>query len=362
MKKRVINLDIARTFAILSVVLCHCVESVYYSNINMPLSLWSKIAKFLIFTFGRLGVPIFLFLSGALLLKKHIDTDGDVINFYKKKLLPLVCCYEIWIVIYNLFLYYTKFKYISIKDLILEMLFFKQIPMKHTWYLVMIIGMYISVPFLARIVKSFSIKSLFPSISIVFAISFLLPTFNIVLSILGINLGYLNSQLSLTFAGGVYGLYIVLGYYIYSNIDKIKTKRSYIAIFIVSICLAVLIQYFGYYNTHGLISRYDIWYDSPFILISSIFLFIWFNKINGAHIKHMACLIFKYLSENSLAIFFIHIIVIELIEPYILLCTLFGNLTKVGLLFVFTIFISIFISYCMGKIKFIRSKLFLIKH
>ena len=37
--------------------------------------------RIIFFTVGRLGVPIFLFLTGALTLKKQIDTDEDVLKF-----------------------------------------------------------------------------------------------------------------------------------------------------------------------------------------------------------------------------------------------------------------------------------------
>lgn len=68
--KRIQSYDMARTFAILCVVLCHSVEFAY-SNINyMNLSEISQVFRIIFFTVGRLGVPIFLFLTGALTLKK----------------------------------------------------------------------------------------------------------------------------------------------------------------------------------------------------------------------------------------------------------------------------------------------------
>ena len=69
---RVFWLDVARTIAIIMVVLNHATEHIYKLNINFfeHLSFSSKIFAHMAFTTGRLGVPIFLFLTGYLLLGK----------------------------------------------------------------------------------------------------------------------------------------------------------------------------------------------------------------------------------------------------------------------------------------------------
>lgn len=102
--ERIQSLDIARTFAILCVVLCHCVEHAYTGTSYSDLSNVSQIFRIVFFTIGRLGVPIFLFLSGALILKKQIETDEEVLMFYKKNLIPLLIAIEIWNILYNLFI------------------------------------------------------------------------------------------------------------------------------------------------------------------------------------------------------------------------------------------------------------------
>ena len=61
--KRIIRLDIARTFAILCVVLCHCCDMTYYYNYTIKLSelgMASQIFMIGTQTIGRLGVTIFI--------------------------------------------------------------------------------------------------------------------------------------------------------------------------------------------------------------------------------------------------------------------------------------------------------------
>lgn len=76
--KRIVSLDILRTIAILDVLLVHCTESVYPMN-NPTLLSYSILSQFLaisLFTLGRLGVPIFFFISGYLLLDKDYKNGG----------------------------------------------------------------------------------------------------------------------------------------------------------------------------------------------------------------------------------------------------------------------------------------------
>lgn len=54
-KNRIIYLDIARTFAIIFVVLCHSVELIYKMNLQgwVSISLNARIFKTIVFTLGR---------------------------------------------------------------------------------------------------------------------------------------------------------------------------------------------------------------------------------------------------------------------------------------------------------------------
>ena len=108
MKNRIVKLDIARTFAILCVILCHCSKMTYFNDMVVlkSLKITSRIFMMCTFTIGRFGVSIFLYLSGALLLRKVIEKDEDIFKFYKKNLLPLIAVNEVWLIIYKIYEYY----------------------------------------------------------------------------------------------------------------------------------------------------------------------------------------------------------------------------------------------------------------
>lgn len=360
-KNRIIKYDIGRTFAILCVILCHCVEAIYnIFNVNTwgSLSNQSRIFMFIAFTIGRLGVPIFLFLSGALLLKKQIDTDEDVFKFYKNNLLPLVIVNIIWIIIYNIFFIFTnQQENVTIKNIIKEILIMKQVPTPNMWYFPMIIGVYIGIPFVAKIIKTFSFKILSVAIIVNFISFFLIPNINIFLNIFGINEN-LSTLLDLQFLGGAYAIYIILGYFI-SNNFKVKIKSIYIGLIaIVNFIFVLGMQILSFRKASNF--SYYVWYDNTFLLITTICLFVLFCRIDDSKLSNKMKILFNFISKISLALFFIHYIMIYLLKNYVLKINCIIPL-KVIILFIFVTLSSIFIIYILKKIKLIKKYVFLAK-
>lgn len=353
LQSREVTLDIARAFAILCVVLCHCTEAIYNMNSNsIYYSTCSQIFKTVSFTIGRLGVPFFLFISGALLLRKQIEKDEDVFKFYKHNLLPIVITTEIWIIIYNIFLSIIGAQTFNIKILIKEMLFLTQAPFNNMWYMPMIIGIYIAVPFIAKIVKSFSHKILFLILSIVLFYTSALTTINVIRDIL--ELPRYSYIIDLNFLGGIYGAYVLLGYLIHTKMFRnVKLPICYIgsAIFFV---LTVIVQAWAYKN--GKI--YNVWYDCLFLVFGTAFLFELFNRIDICSPFFQK--VTKYISKISLGIFFIHVILINRMKEYVIILNIMNPL-KVMILFLITISLSVMIIFLLSKVKIAKKRLFLIK-
>lgn len=73
--KRLDWIDIVRGIAIFFVVLCHAIDNIYFTQ-NADIansSILLQLFIFTSFTLGRLGVPLFLFISGYLLLQCKYD-------------------------------------------------------------------------------------------------------------------------------------------------------------------------------------------------------------------------------------------------------------------------------------------------
>lgn len=85
--ERVPLYDIIRIFAILCVVLCHSSEVAYLPLVSIPYAVLHFI--------GRLGVPLFFFLTGALVLSKRFDSPEGIRRFYTHNLIGLLVTAEI---------------------------------------------------------------------------------------------------------------------------------------------------------------------------------------------------------------------------------------------------------------------------
>ena len=97
-KERIIFLDYLRVFAIISVLLCHSTQAIYVFETDYvkSISAQSKYMLLTLFTCGRMfGVPIFLMITGYLLLGKEYN-DEKIVRFWKNSWLHLVICTMIW--------------------------------------------------------------------------------------------------------------------------------------------------------------------------------------------------------------------------------------------------------------------------
>jgi len=352
-KERIQKFDIARTFAIICVLICHSCDVAYTNVKYTQLSDISQIFRIIFLTIGRLGVPIFLFLTGALILKKQIECDDDVNKFYKKNLLPLFITIEIWNVVYNIFLAIIN-NVFDIKVFLKNILFLEQVNLPNMWYMPMILGMYVAIPFIAKIVKTFSLKTIKIPMVLVFITTILVPSINILLNIL--KLDQYQFIVNFSFLGGKYGLYILLGYYINNGLLKKCSNISLIIVAVISFIITCIFQYI----TCKIKMIYYVWYDFITLFICSICIFELFIRIKNRDNKNIFIKSTKYLSNISLGIFFIHEIFLKLFVRYTKKIDLSNPLECITLLILTTIS-SIICIYLASKIKIVKERVFLIK-
>lgn len=349
--ERVVNLDYLRVFAIISVVVCHATEMTYKLNLEFisELDNLNQISAFLLFTFGRLGVPIFLFLTGYLLLDRTYD-DKSILKFWKCNLFSLLITTEIWIVLYNVFLTVLNGTTFNWKLLVKTILFIERVPMGHMWYMPMIIGVYIFIPYVANALKGFSLKSILRPylLSVVFLMIF--PCISIFR--LAEKQSVVKSILSLEFSGGVYGL-ILLGGYIYRRSDYLKnlSNRILVLLIVVFYFSTVGVQLYCYHR--GL--AYNVWYNNLLLVVCSFAIFIIINKIkfrNGDAPPYYTFV--KCIARYSFGIYLVHYPVLMILKRYLTSNALEGALDISILTFVLSFIFVHIVSQCkeVGKIIF----------
>lgn len=359
--ERIIKLDIVRTIAILNVVLCHCAERMYdmynYDSIR-TFSLLSRVCMMTLFTISRIGVPLFLFLSGALLLKKTIEDDTSVIKFYKNNLLPLVIANALWNLMYTIYNHFMLGTNIDVLEIIKETLLLSGTAIDQLWYLPMIISLYIGVPIIANIVKKFSFKIVSIIMVVIFVYKFIIPGLNNVFLVLGIEQAF-STGLNLSFLGETFGLHMLIGFYIYVGKKDKKHNLIYILMTVISFMLMVMLQLYSLRSGSNYV--YYVWHDFPLLIITAAGVFLLLNNINESKIPNFIAKISVFLSKMSFGIYVVHMAILGWIEKIMIFINV-SHLMKTLLCLGITFILSTLVVFIISRNKYLAKYLFVMKH
>lgn len=153
--KRIFYFDAIRAIAILCVVLLHCTGHLgEMMNYNIS-SIYSFDGLFLMFAnnFFRIGIALFLMLSGALLLGR----DWEIKSFYHKRIPRIAKPFLFWSIVFSLILilssyfvpginFVTQFKIFDMFNVLVDTLICRAPGSEVYWFFWMMLGMYILMP------------------------------------------------------------------------------------------------------------------------------------------------------------------------------------------------------------------------
>lgn len=153
-KTRVAWIDSARIIACFFALIVHTSAGAVMGIENTSSPYWWM--GNLINSFARWALPVFVMVSGALLLNSA--RYEPIALFYKKRASRIIIPLIAWTVFYLLFTYFGKlFAYGEQTSLwVLGRSFLYGYPYYHLWYLYMIIGLYFFVPFLLKVTRQSS--------------------------------------------------------------------------------------------------------------------------------------------------------------------------------------------------------------
>ncbi len=301
--QRKIWVDYARICAILCVILCHATESFYGGVMKgreeVTFTVW--LVENTLFTIGRIGVPVFVAITGFLMLGREIR-PGD---FYKRSLLPLAVTTEFWIVLNMIFVCTVQKEPFVLENLILEMLFLRAPELSHMWYMPMILGMYVAMPFLARIPLIFQEKKdyLLPGLLTITA-CMIVPTISVFLKEAVPGNHSISSQLELGFLGGTYGIYLFSGYFIGKKKVLEKRKTVELIFFLLLAFGANTAGQYYLYSHQYFESNRLLWYTSFFIFVMGILMFELIRR-SGEHLQNISPIL-NFMARCSFGLYLLH--------------------------------------------------------
>lgn len=333
---RVRSYDYMRAAATFAVILIHTAAPILYLYNEMPRSDWMIGNAF--DSAVRWCVPIFFMLSGAFLLQPN---DESLKTFFFKRFNKVLIPLFIWSIIYYAFSLTTdnsKFSStVLIKNFINDDVYF------HLWFLYSILGLYLITPIIRILLKHLSQQYLLYFLFLWFlgtpVIDLLNHLFNLKIAIQIPISGYLG--------------YFVLGYYLYNNTLKKKTRVTIYLLGLISYFVTVLGVYLETANAGGKFSGFYYNYLSPNTVFIAISIFLLFKHMKIGESKLYSLI--SFISNKGLGIYLIHALVLKLLsDNYNLNANSFNPIFSIPTVSMLTLIISCSVVFLLKDIPVIK--------
>ena len=330
MKKRIIWIDLLRIIGMFGVIIIHIAGNTLntFKLSGVPSIVYTMIYRLLYF-----ALPLFVMISGTLLLNKDIDYK-DIFKKYIKKMVLILLMFG------GVYAFLEEY---SINNTV-ELSSFTNILKRlitgdlwaHMWYIYLLISLYLITPILRNWVKQTSEKEQLFCLGVLYIFTILL---NEISSIFNIEIAF-----TVPITTGFVFSYL-LGNYLYNNELSSKVKSSFYFLGVVSVLAIILLTYFEMFE-------YLIQYTSTLCMIIAINVYIIFKDKEFSNKK--VCNVICILGKCSLGIYLIHQLFINIIYKVIK----FDLILKIPYLGIILYFLIIFIPsfvtiYLLKKIKII---------
>ena len=291
-KGRLGYVDAVRVFAMVMVILLHCICDYSNHSGNFGRPLWWITA--FVNELTRTGVPLFFMISGFLLIDS-VDVS-NISKFYKRRFSKVAVPF----LIYNVF-YFCYFKIRNGENL-LDGQFFTQLVNNgsayHLWFVYSLLFLYLFIPFIKIIAERSSLKMLLAFFVLTIFQTTLKPFFNI---LFGEKVYFFLTE------DGVVGYmgYAVLGYILGKY--EVKWDKAIITLGLLAIPVFAVANFYGATQCNGFVfsGGYTL---NHYIEATAIFLL--FKNLNINKNK-----VLGLLSVLSFRAYLIHVFVIELFKP-----------------------------------------------
>jgi surface polysaccharide O-acyltransferase-like enzyme len=293
--KRYYFLDWLRILATIFVITIHISVWTVSENLNdHPHSFW--LTGNLFETIARCAVPLFVMISGALLLgnEKPLTYKKFMSKRIGKIFFPLLA----WSLIYYLYKVYRGDFALSIPGF--GSMFLTNSISYHLWFMYMILGLYLVTPLVKIFTAHASKKDVHYFLLLWFIISIVSKTTDYLLGI--------EINLELYFVMNYVG-YFVLGYYLTTYPLSKKLQLSAYAGALIGLFTTFGFTYIQTKSAGGVLNEFWYEYFSPNVFLISLGFFILFQTFESRLAKPIP-IPFKWINQNSFGIYLIHMLII----------------------------------------------------
>jgi surface polysaccharide O-acyltransferase-like enzyme len=319
---RPIQVDLIRTAAVLGVLLLHAANDLTTQTMS-NLEIWRWITVDIYQSIGRMGVPLFVMLTGALLLAPG-KADEPLGVFFKKRFSRIGLPFLFWGVVYFIWDFYVENQPFTQAFLIKS---FLSGPYFTFWYLYMLTGLYLATPLLRVMVANLSQKLMKYFIVLWFVGTALVPLIPFLTSgAFSSTAYYLDGNV---FVIPSYVGYFVLGAYLVNV--KVTNRKLLAGLTVLGVGLSALGTYIIAMSVGGGTTYFFQEYISPTMILAAVPFFLLLNSYTpkpsttDATKPSWTKRIMHVISENTLPIFLFHMMVIYTLQHGLLGVTLNGD-------------------------------------
>jgi surface polysaccharide O-acyltransferase-like enzyme len=331
------DISVLRITATMAVLFHHTCSTV---SDNPELFSFSQKQNFILQTgvlFSVWAVPVFLMISGALLLKPHkvISVEMCLTKYVKRAILAL-------------FIFGIPFSCLEIlmNSKRLSLSIFPQAVLNvingeswdHLWYLYALIGIYLFLPVLKAFTDTCTRKTLKYILIVLFVINLCFPMIN---DILGISIAFEIPVKSTSV------FYFLLGRYLDENIPAFlqNKKRNLMAAVVILAAVSFICGFAGFYSF-----LYHIRRNSPIIALTAVFIF---SAVRGVHFPKIRTEFLWKIDRLCFGVYLVHPVFIHFLYKFLKITPLsFGKVWGVFLIvfWMFFILCSFIASWVMSLI------------
>ncbi len=301
-------MDFARVCAILLVVLIHTADT--WGARSAPLPHHSQLLLQFLHGAGRLGVPIFLMLTGALILPKAAAYPLG--KFYLRRIPQFAGLIFFYAVAYAVFIAWLHNQPLpSVGAVVRAAVRGNAGGAYHLWYLYEIISLYLIMPFLGRMVVNSDTRVIWAFVGFALAFASIPPT---LWALTGIDLHKFYPVRSEGFA--IYPAYILVGYLVHARNSLGDASRLALATGLIGTLCALAYAQTWLIENKTIVGDGVAWYDSLFVFVGGVCVFSLLRhfpaSIAGRHDGVFARAI-GLISASSFGIYLLHLAVLMMV-------------------------------------------------